>query len=234
VEEFSSSATSPEEDLDAEHSPTRISCVPPSAPANKTTFSITPPAYSARPSFGLPRPRTKRRPPPIGLPPVPSSPVTIVLDSSDSSFAAATSSSPHVSTSAPVQRVVAPPTPSVESGKAIPPPLYPRHSVLRKSQSIQDAVASTLPSSSAPQLNTPSQTLFVFPSSPTATRTPSTLTVTSTPSATDSRFPSLLTPRVSSFRRNGRSHSFIGVGTPATPTMAFTKLNVRGYVGIQR
>ncbi|KIL70652.1 hypothetical protein M378DRAFT_155592 [Amanita muscaria Koide BX008] len=225
TEEYSSSVTSPDEEMDTERISTRAFHVPPTASAMKTSFNLQ------RPIFNLPRSRAKRRPPPI-LPPVPPSPVTI--DSSEVLTATATSPCPRLSVSTPVQRVVVPPTPSAESCKGIPSPLHVQHSALRKTRSSQDALKAPFAPASAPQVNTPSQTLFVFPSSPTAIRTAATLTVTSTPSAVSTRFSSTSTPRprVSSFRQNGRPRSFIGIGTPATPTTGFTKLNVRGYVGI--
>ena len=215
AEESSSSTTSPDEDLDNERS---SSCVPPSASVHKTAFRIS--------SF-IPRSRAKRRPPPIGLPTVPSSPITIIVDSPTATAIKGPPkpSSPRLSVSTPVQRVSESPRPLSE--RKYPSSLQTRNRALRKTRSIQDPMAtpSTL---CIPQTNMPSQTLFVFPPSPTAISTPSTLTVTSTPNASSIQFPSTSTPR-----SRGRPRSIIGVGTPATPTTAFTRLNVRGYVGIQ-
>jgi len=212
AEESSSSTTSPDEDLDNERSSIRV---PPSASAHKTAFRIS--------SFNIPRSRAKRRPPPIGLPTVPSSPITIVVDSPTTTAIKCPPklSSPRLSVSTPVQRV----SESLSERRYPSSSLQMRNRALRKTRSIQDPMAtpSTL---SIPQTNMPSQTLFVFPPSPTAISTPSTLTITSTPNASSIHFPS--TPR-----SRGRPRSIIGLGTPATPTTAFTKLNVRGYVGIQ-
>lgn len=192
---------------------------PPSAPAHKHTFSLPPiPATATRATFDLPsrvpmKPKARRRPPPLfgTLPPVPSSPVT-----------------PHV--------IPAPTRARTESRKPQTPPAF----LLRKtSHSSGKSVSSTVSfssSSSVPPLSaTPSQTLFVFPPSPTsanvtALRTPSTMTLTSNSSFP---FPSVSTPRVSTFRmQGGRSRSFIGIGTPVTPTIASSRVDARGWVGI--
>ena len=78
-------------------------------------------------------------------------------------------------------------------------------------------------------MSTPAQTLFVFPPSPTlaTTRTPSTLTLTSNTFP----FPTMATPRVSAFRGGeGRRKSFIGLTTPVTPTVASSRVDVRGFL----
>jgi tyrosine-protein phosphatase len=112
-----------------------------------------------------------------------------------------------------------------ESRKLVPPPLHLRGSVLRK--------ASTGSADLGAVAQTPSQTLFVFPPSPTlTTRTPSAMTLMSH-HAGPVPFPSLSTPRVSTFHSKGRTRSFIGLGAPPTPTVAFSKVDVRGYVGLQ-
>ncbi|KAF8640486.1 hypothetical protein AX17_000149 [Amanita inopinata Kibby_2008] len=237
--EESSSTTSPDEDLELNE---RISAhpqhVPPSASSYNTAFNIPslPTVIRSSPGLFRPLPRPRRRPPPIGLPPVPSSPVTVVMDSSETTTATIIPEPPkpfsptcHESSSSQ-QAVESPWQPKAE--KAIPPSLHLRHTVLRKNRVHKNSHAESSPWTAMPQTSTPSQTLFVFPPSPTAVRTPSTLTITSTPSALS--LPSgSPTPRVSAFRPHARPRSFIGINTPATPTTAFTKLNVRGYVGIQ-
>lgn len=194
---------------------------PPSAPIWKTTFhSLPPPPASAvRSTFGFssgPTPKAKRRPVNLGiLPAVPSSPIQIIVDTEESDDAASLSENQKVQPFVPRVRT--------ESRKPIPPPLHLRSSVLKKANKVQPASA----------LPTPSQTLFVFPPSPTlTTRTPSTMTLTSNLS-TPVPFPSLSTPRVSTFRTDGRTRSFIGLGVPPTPTTAFSKVDVRGYVGLE-
>ena len=213
AEESSSSTTSPDEDQDNDQS---SSYVPPSASVHKTAFGIS--------SFNMPRPRAKCRPPPIGLPTVPASPITIIVDSPITTALNGSSkpSSPRLSVSTPVQRVVDSPC-TLPGRKHTSSSLQTRNRALRKTRSTQDPLATPLTS-----MNMLSQTLFVFPPSPTAISTSSTLTITSTPNASSIHFPS--TPRAQS---RGRPRSFISVGTPATSTTAFTKLNVRGYVGIQ-
>ena len=212
AEESSSSTTSPDEDQDNDQS---SSFVPPSTSVHKTAFSMS--------SFNMPRTRSKRRPPPIGLPTVPSSPITIVVDSPITAALKGPSkpSSPRLSVSTPVQRVVD--LPCTLPGRKHTSSSLQTNRALRKTRSTQDPLATPLAS-----MTMLSQTLFVFPPSPTAISTSSALTITSTPNASSIRFPS--TSRAQS---RGRPRSFIGVGTPATPTTAFTKLNVRGYVGIQ-
>lgn len=228
--EDSSATNSPDDELDA--TPQRINLFPPrltarpppSAPVWKTSFNIPPPPATAiRSTFNLPsRPalKGKRRPPPLGiLPPVPSSPISIVVDSDQPSSTLPKPLLPRAPTlSLPPVRA------RTESKRLIPPPLHLRNSLLRKSTTASD---------SSSGLSTPSQTLFVFPPSPTlTTRTPSTMTLTSNMSG-PVPFPSLSTPRVSTFRSQGRTRSFIGLGAPPTPTTAFSKVDARGYVGLE-
>jgi tyrosine-protein phosphatase len=195
---------------------------PPSAPVWKTSFDVPPtPATAVRSTFNLP-PRAalkpKRRPPPIAvLPPVPSSPIT-AADLMPPSGKPLKLPIIHRSITLPVRA-------RTESKKLVPPPLHIRNGVLRSSSTstiIQDSSF----------VSTPSQTLFVFPPSPTSTlttRTPSTMTLT----GAHVPFPSLATPRVSTFRSHGRTKSFIGLGTSPAPTTAFSKVDVRGYVAIE-
>ncbi|KAI0936263.1 hypothetical protein AcW1_000546 [Taiwanofungus camphoratus] len=182
--------------------------MPPSAPHNKSTFTLPPPPATAiKSSFDIPlrsqhKSKLRRRPPPLGiqvLPPVPSSPVVPVNPSS------------------PVQ-----PRVRVEACKPELPP-----SDLRTPRRIQN-LSRSRPLS---MISTPSQILFVFPPSPTlTTRTPSTMTLTSNIMYP---FPSMATPRVSSFKEGGRRRSFIGVPPPATPTTASSRVDARGWVGLK-
>ncbi|KAI0274689.1 hypothetical protein BC834DRAFT_815702 [Gloeopeniophorella convolvens] len=175
--------------------------VPPSAPASKTSFKLPPvPLTAFKASFDIPQrpqPKTKRRPAPLGiLPTVPDSPVN-----------------PVATTSVPL-----PPVPKPRSRKesrATPPaPLHLRRHSMQ------------LPTSQNVPLATPSQTLFVFPPSPTLTaRTPSAMTLTSNPVP----FPSLATPRL---KPDGRRRSLIGLMAPPTPTTAHARVDARGWVGI--
>ncbi|KAF9443713.1 hypothetical protein P691DRAFT_737528 [Macrolepiota fuliginosa MF-IS2] len=205
---------------------------PPSAPAWKKTFDIPPPPLTAvRSTFNFPpmltKPKPKRRPPPIGLPPVPSSPITVVVAEQDS----LPNATELPQRPAPISHHPASlPKPGLrqraESRRLVPPPLH----LLRKSSAPETSMV--LPSA------TPHQTLFVFPPSPTlTTRTPSAVMLTTTPAVGGARggmfpFPTISTPRIATFRQHGRTKSFIGVGTPMTPTTAFTKVEARGYVGL--
>ncbi|KAF5313273.1 hypothetical protein D9619_003033 [Psilocybe cf. subviscida] len=253
---------------------------PPSAPVWKTSFSIPPPPATAiRAGFNLPprpKPKTKFRPTNLSLPPVPSSPVTLVIETDEqpvapeapqqeqqepqpqqpsvkgsrlstsstissrtftssnststigskrSSTGSSSIKSTSTATSGTAQLALPPVRQRADSRRPVPPPLHLRSSVLRKaSNSSADYAAMTA---------TPSQTLFVFPPSPTlTTRTPSTMTLMSSAAAGPVPFPSLATPRVSTFQSKGRTRSFIGVGAPPTPTVAFSKVDARGYVGL--
>ncbi|KAL0580291.1 hypothetical protein V5O48_001708 [Marasmius crinis-equi] len=204
---------------------------PPSAPVWKTSFNLPPPSTAVRSTFDF-TPRPKRRPAPLGAIP-PSPPIDIVIENSDSKSQSSNSSPPRHSSSLveappPIRKHVVSigpiPRRRTESGKpAPPPPLHLRNSISRFS-------AKALPS---PSITTPSQTLFVFPPSPTlTTRTPSTMTLTSNlPGRVP--FPSVGTPRVSSFRSDGRTRSFIGLGVPPTPTTAFSKVDAKGYLALE-
>ncbi|TFY75882.1 hypothetical protein EWM64_g8127, partial [Hericium alpestre] len=144
----------------------RVARMPPSAPATKSLFTLPPvPATAIRSTFDIePRStlvsRPKRRPPPIGvLPPVPHSPITAVqLDDVDDPMS------------------MPPPRQRTASRKPKTPPFYLRQHLSRKSS---NSMSSSSSSSDAPA-STPSQTLFVFPPSPTrGARTPSAMTLTS-------------------------------------------------------
>ncbi|KAF9480065.1 hypothetical protein BDN70DRAFT_651182 [Pholiota conissans] len=238
-----SSTTSPDDEHDG--TPRNVSTMgtptpatarpPPSAPVWKTSFSIPPaPATAIRSSFQLPpRPKakTKLRPTSLSiLPPVPSSPITLVIEPEEPQPSVPPRPAVKVPVptppSAPPTLPPPPPRRRAESRRLVPPPLHLRSSVLRK--------ASTSSSEGpAAAVSTPSQTLFVFPPSPTlTTRTPSAMTLMSH-HAGPVPFPSLSTPRVSTFQSKGRTRSFIGLGAPPTPTVAFSKVDVRGYVGLE-
>lgn len=119
----------------------------------------------------------------------------------------------------PVNIPSIPPRTRKESRKPNLPPLRLRN---------PDIKAKPMP----PVLATPSQTLFVFPPSPTLTTcTPSTMTLTSNSSYP---FPSVATPRVSSFTSRGNRRSFIGLSALATPTTASSRVDARGWVGLTK
>lgn len=220
------------------------------------------PLTAVRSTFDLPpkpKPKVRRRPPPIGLPPVPSSPVTLVIDdqgphsppavqpaaeSTVSSIPFAPSSQLH----SPSQSL---PT-AIETPERPPPPHRPASLPKQGLRQRADARKPSLPpqhllrrlnvreSSVAPSTATPHQTLFVFPPSPTLTmRTPSAVMLTTQPAEVFAPrngkvpFPSISTPKISTFKQHGRTKSFIGVGTPMTPTTAFTKAEARGYFGLE-
>lgn len=232
---------------------------PPSAPARQRTFDIpSPPRTAVRSTFDIPpktRSRTKRRPPPIGLPPVPSSPITVVVAEQEEVNTSSSVQQASGALVAPVpasERTLCSPSQSLPNTNQIPqrPPLphhpasLPKHSLRQRTESRRPALPPfhLLRKSSAPEPSmflpsaTPHQTLFVFPPSPTlTTRTPSAVTLTTTLATGSERngmvpFPTISTPKISTFRQHGRTRSFIGVGTPMTPTTAFTKVEARGYV----
>lgn len=186
--------------------------MPPSAPAYKSSFELPPvPATAIRSSFDLPTPKAvktkgkpKRRPPPL---------INILPPVPSSPITPVQDTKP-----AHHHR------PRTESRKPDLPPAALRSGVSRTSK------RSHRP---APISATPSQTLFVFPPSPTlaASRTPSTMTIMSGSSLP---FPTTATPRVSTFSREGRRRSFIGVGAPVTPTIASSRVDARGWVGLSK
>jgi tyrosine-protein phosphatase MSG5 len=192
---------------------------PPSAPVWNTAFTISPPPLTAaRPTFNIPplKPKAgKRRPGSLSLlPPVPSSPVQIVVDSD-------VTESPEDKPASESHK----PRTRTESRRPAPPPLHLRSSVLQKANRAQQQANTSL------GLMTPSRTLFVFPPSPTqSTRTPSTMTVTTNGNVP---FPAMSTPKVSTFRKHGRTRSFIGVNVPPTPTTATSQVDARGYFGAE-
>ncbi|KAI0651783.1 hypothetical protein C8Q79DRAFT_898428 [Trametes meyenii] len=174
--------------------------LPPSAPAHKSKFSLPPvPATAVKSSFDIPL-RAQRPSKARRRPP----PLGILP---------AVPASPIV----PVNAPIAQPRPRTESRKPETPPAH-----------LRNTLKTTPPRSSAYSgLATPSQTLFVFPPSPTFTaQTPSTLTITSNTYP----FPPISTPRVSTFKLEGRRRSFIGLTAPATPTVASSRVDVRGWM----
>lgn len=186
---------------------------PPSTPVLRASFQIPPtPSSATRSSFNLPpQPplrglKGKRRPPPLGfLPPVPSSPNTAAAPTSSQAI------TPRIRT---------------ESRKPATPPPH-----LRKPR--KASFPATTTTQLYPALSTPSQTLFVFPPdlAPTA-RTPSTMTLTSN-IANAVPFPTSSTPRISTFRSHGRTRSFIGLGVPPTPTTACSRVDAKGWIGME-
>lgn len=210
-----STTTSPDETEETESAsqfasiPASLPIYPPSVPDWKV--SITPPISAMRSTFQLPNrpPRQRKRPMSLSiLPPVPSSPNPPIAD--------------ELVTARPTSHATMPSTRQRAGFRCPVSPLHLRNSVLRR------ASVGVVESTSA--ASTPSQTLFVFPPSPTfttRTRTPSTMTLTSGAVP----FPSLSTPRVSTFKSKGRTRSFISFGAPP-PTVAFSKVDARGYVGL--
>ncbi|CCM00953.1 uncharacterized protein FIBRA_03000 [Fibroporia radiculosa] len=178
--------------------------VPPSAPHNKTSFAIPPPPATAiRSAFDIP-PRWQAKLKSRRRPP----PLGFL-----------------------------PPVPSSPVVPVNPSPVSPRSRAdtrkpdlstadLRTPRKVAQKTSRPRPTS---MISTPSQTLFVFPPSPTlTTRTPSTMTLTSNASYP---FPSMSTPRVSTFKSDGRRRSFIGVPPPSTPTVASSRVDARGWIG---
>ncbi|KZT06899.1 uncharacterized protein LAESUDRAFT_714024 [Laetiporus sulphureus 93-53] len=178
--------------------------MPPSAPHHKLSFNLSPPATAIKMSFEIP-PLPQPKTKSRRRPP----PIGILPP---------VPSSPVI----PINPAVMAPRPRVDARKAEQPPAN-----LRIPQSRTRNLPTPRPMS---MVSTPSQTLFVFPPSPTlTTRTPSTMTLTSN---TSYPFPSMATPRVSSFKADGRRRSFIGVPPPSTPTVASSRVDVRGWFGV--
>lgn len=208
--------------------------VPPSAPAHKSSFDLPPaaPATATAASFQFPRVRAgkgkpRKRPPPLFglLPPVPSSPVTPVSDVyPPPSAGLGPTADSHAAAPEPAHLATAAATPRTSHAPSKPA------SALRKSFSLHthSRTHHQIPTSA-----TPAQTLFVFPPSPTlSARTPSTMTLLSTAASAFLQSPAP-TPRVSTFKHEGRRRSFIGVGAlAATPTTACSRVDARGWVGM--
>lgn len=232
--------------------------VPPSAAPTKTSFGLPPPSVPpTKTTFGFPsRPakgKGRVRPPPLSLPPVPSSPILLV----ESEFSA--SPPKDLASDGPRKRVPPPlllnsnaepvgaaPTQQsqVKPRRPLLPPLRTTSNPSLTSHSRSSSRSSHLSylsqSSTTSSIHTPSQTLLVFPPSPTLkTKAPHMVTVTSchTPlpfaSAGGSGFGSVApTPRVSTFQKEGKRRSFIGLAVPPTPTTACSRVDVRGWVSL--
>ncbi|KAI0001981.1 hypothetical protein BJV77DRAFT_970572 [Russula vinacea] len=179
-------------------------CGPPSAPPMISSFKLPPvPATPFKSTFDTSRrcaSKTRRRPTPLDiLPTVPDSPIN----------------------AAPTPTAIALPRSRKESRATKPASL----SLRAASQPAQPPQA---PNIYKPTLQTPSQTLFVFPPSPTfSTCTPSAMTLTS--NSVSVPFPSTVTPRP---RSHSRRTSLIGLMMPSTPTTAHARVDARGWVGI--
>jgi tyrosine-protein phosphatase len=177
---------------------------PSSAPSTRPSFKLPPvPATATKPTFDTsrrPMSKTRRRPTPLDiLPTVPDSPVNV----------------------APTPTALAMPRSRKESRATVPTSL-PFRKPSQPAQPTQTA------NTHKPALQTPSQTLFVFPPSPTlSTRTPSAMTLTS--NSVSVPFPSTATPRP---RSDSRRRSLIGLMMPSTPTTAHARVDARGWVGI--
>lgn len=197
----------------------------PSAPAWKTTFGDLPPmpATAARSTFDV-APRAKHRMPRLNsLPPVPSSPIHVAGDDTDTTDTVSKRKSAVWEATSPPVRT------RVDSKKPPPPPLHLKSSLMFKPMTTTH-VRNITP----PIISTPSQTLFVFPPSDTdkrGLRTPSTMTLTSNMNIPVPFPPSSATPRVSTFRSHGRTRSFIGVSRPLTTTTGISQVDARGYFG---
>ncbi|KAL4068220.1 hypothetical protein V8B97DRAFT_1873472 [Scleroderma yunnanense] len=182
----------------------------PSAPPTKFSFKVTRLSLS-RPSIKTAPGGAKRRLPLLGvLPPVPPSPVTpVAVHDGEPS---------RLSLRKQTSRKPAPPALKLRDSPgqiAFPTKLTP----------FQSSISAT-----------PSQTLFVFPPSPTvatAMRTPATMTVTSNVHTSAFPFPSQATPRVATTSSKGRTISFIGVGASVAPTTAYSRVDARGWVGLE-
>ncbi|KAF9229495.1 hypothetical protein BS17DRAFT_771536 [Gyrodon lividus] len=183
----------------------------PSAPATQLSFSA-PRLPLPNLSFKTIPGKAKRRPPPLGLlPPVPPSPVTPI---------AVQDNRPSPRRRRHFSRRQAPPPLKLEGDTS-------HISFPTKTTSPRLPVSAAL-----------SQTLFVFPPSPTvatatAMRTPATMTVTSNVNTNAYPFPSQTTPRVATSRSHGRTRSFIGLGASVVPTTAYSRVDARGWVGLE-
>ncbi|KAL5535438.1 hypothetical protein ACEPAF_3532 [Sanghuangporus sanghuang] len=219
--------------LDSHHPP----------PATKTSFG-----FSARLPF---KPRAKARPPPLHfLPPVPSSPDVLGPSEAPSPLEPVSKAKCNVE---PKRRRPAAPLPlrlsesatssrvtgllgNSRSGLGPAQSSSPHRTVATRSSSRSSSNQSQQLSQLS--VTTPSQTLFVFPPSPTlkAHFIPHMVTVTSnlnSPMPLPFAFAAAPTPRVSSFKtQQGKRRSFIGLSVPPTPTTACSRVDARGWVGI--
>ncbi|EIM83344.1 uncharacterized protein STEHIDRAFT_83382 [Stereum hirsutum FP-91666 SS1] len=238
--------------------------------ASKPSFDLPPvPKMASKSSFDLPPLNTsavgaaakRRRPPPLGiLPPVPHSPIATVESTPSTSVSSARSillAQPQHS------QPQLPPRARTVSRRPIPPPLQIMSQSNSSQKSLLLSAASTSSSRSHgsssrnsrssngsrsshqhPLFTPSSQTLFVFPPSPTqpsasyisGSATPSAMTLTSNPMPIP--FPTISTPRLSSLRgqqgSSGKSRGFFGITTaPVTPTTAHSRVDARGWFGMK-
>lgn len=207
---------------------------PPSAPAAKATFG-----FVSRLAFKTRLHRTQN-PASSALPPVPSSPVVMVAP--DELPVPSSRKEEVVETSNESRRRVPPPLRlfGVGSGHS-PQQQSPSRSQSRPSSRSSSFASISSSLSRLSTVSTPSQTLFVFPPSPTGGGSlklgPHMMTVTSdapfSPGLLGGGLPGIATPRVASFKgSNGRRRSFIGIGAPITPTTACSRVDARGWVGL--
>ena len=192
---------------------------PPTAPAIKRSFGLLPPpsARHTKTTFG-------------SLPPPPSAPAakqSFNLSAPPSKFKMRKPPNllPPVppSPKLPEPDLRQNPKPKPKFLRQAPPPLL-LPSVVSTHSGHSSASSSIVP---AP---TPSQTLFVFPPEQSVT-TPSTMTLTSNMSSVS--FPTLTTPRVSTFKKEGRRRSLIVMGAPPTPTTACSRVDALGFVAMR-
>ncbi|KAF8525045.1 hypothetical protein BU17DRAFT_42203 [Hysterangium stoloniferum] len=188
---------------------------PPSAPASKRSFGFLPPpsARHTKTSFGA-------------LPPPPSAPAfkqTFTLSAPPSKFQKRRPPPllPPLPPS-PVRAKLPEPELTLNSNPKRRPRLAPTPLLIPSTPSSRRSSAS----SSIALAPTPSQTLFVFPPDESIS-TPSTMTLMSNISGAS--HPMLLTPRVSTFKKEGRRRSLI-IGAPPTPTTACSRVDALGFV----
>jgi tyrosine-protein phosphatase len=219
--------------------------------AIRSTFDISP----SRPS--PPKSRVKRRPVSLSiLPPVPASPINLVLESdggvSRGNHLTYQDDNAHIPS-----RFPHPPTRRRSESRLLHPSSLRQSLLLQKGSSGSVSTRSSSSDSVSSVCASQTQTLIVFPPSPTTTpknlRTPvpapSTMTLLSNPSGPVA-FPSLSmlqTPLVSTFNGSyssgnttsaatttkAKRRSFIGLTTPSTPTVGLAKVDARGYVGFE-
>ena len=188
-------------DASSDGETSHYSRVPPSA--RRSSFKLPPvPTTAFKSTFDSshrPISKARRRPTPLDiLPTVPDSPVNAV------------------------------PTPIVSTTLAIPRTRKESRATMPVSLHTRKLQPPQAPCIHKPALQTPSQTLFVFPPSPTLSAcTPSAMTLTSNPVSVP--FPSSATPRTKS---DARRKSLIGLMMPSTPTTAHARVDARGWVGI--
>lgn len=130
------------------------------------------------------------------------------------------------------------PVPSSPIAPVLPPACDPRPNIVSHTSAPPFSHRHDLPhvrgKMKPPPLHmpAPTPTLFVFPPEPIASsRTPSTMTVMSNliPSVSHQ---SPQTPRVSTIKFQGRSKSFVSFRTPPTPSVASSRVDAYGWIGI--